>query len=290
MKDLMWIDKDDFEKPDLTEPLELIGQLKELGMAGIFWKNVVGKYGEVGAGAYKGEFKDTSYGYLGNEIFLQRSKGIGIPPADKALEYGVSGPNLRGSGVDFDLRHDGRDALVDPALTEVVDQVLLEHVPDCTLRVGSAVVERDLMELAARHFGTTQNEAHLRAIAMGQYELVLGVQTGDSWGHLRGCLEHVLDVAVSRFLAVARDLVGQRQAAGQARCVGEDVEIVVEMRDEHPFVGVQVIYDHDTLVEHVDHDVCDRRLVRLVQDGDVAFGQIEVTLLDVVDHPPGRAH
>ena len=41
---------------------------------------------------------------LGNEIFMQRNKGIGIIPADKALAYGVSGPNLRASGVAFDLR------------------------------------------------------------------------------------------------------------------------------------------------------------------------------------------
>jgi len=40
----------------------------------------------------------------GNEIFYERTKGIGIIPADKAMEYGVSGPNLRASGVDFDLR------------------------------------------------------------------------------------------------------------------------------------------------------------------------------------------
>jgi NADH-quinone oxidoreductase subunit D len=41
---------------------------------------------------------------VGNEIFLQRTKGIGIIPADKALAFGVSGPNLRASGVAFDLR------------------------------------------------------------------------------------------------------------------------------------------------------------------------------------------
>ena len=40
----------------------------------------------------------------GNEIFQARTKGVAIVPADKALEYGVSGPNLRASGVAFDLR------------------------------------------------------------------------------------------------------------------------------------------------------------------------------------------
>lgn len=44
---------------------------------------------------------------LGNEIFVQRTRGVGIIPADKALEYGVSGPNLRASGVGFDLRQTG---------------------------------------------------------------------------------------------------------------------------------------------------------------------------------------
>lgn len=40
----------------------------------------------------------------GNEVLLARTKGVGVLPAEVALAYGVSGPNLRASGVDFDLR------------------------------------------------------------------------------------------------------------------------------------------------------------------------------------------
>ncbi|CAN5689602.1 NADH-quinone oxidoreductase subunit D [soil metagenome] len=40
----------------------------------------------------------------GNEIILARTKGIGVIPADVAASYGLSGPNLRASGVGFDLR------------------------------------------------------------------------------------------------------------------------------------------------------------------------------------------
>ena len=40
----------------------------------------------------------------GNELIQARTVGIGVIPADKALEYGLSGPNLRASGVAYDLR------------------------------------------------------------------------------------------------------------------------------------------------------------------------------------------
>jgi NADH-quinone oxidoreductase subunit D len=40
----------------------------------------------------------------GNEIILARTKGIGVLPPEVAVAYGVSGPNLRASGVAFDLR------------------------------------------------------------------------------------------------------------------------------------------------------------------------------------------
>ncbi len=43
---------------------------------------------------------------LGNEIFEQRTRGVGIIPAEVAQLYGLSGANLRASGVDWDLRRD----------------------------------------------------------------------------------------------------------------------------------------------------------------------------------------
>jgi NADH-quinone oxidoreductase subunit D len=43
---------------------------------------------------------------LGNEIFAARTRGVGVIPADIALSYGMSGANLRATGVDWDLRRD----------------------------------------------------------------------------------------------------------------------------------------------------------------------------------------
>ena len=42
----------------------------------------------------------------GNEIFQARTRGIGVIPADVAQAFGLSGANLRASGVDWDLRRD----------------------------------------------------------------------------------------------------------------------------------------------------------------------------------------
>ena len=40
----------------------------------------------------------------GNPIFIERTADVGIIPADVGVSYGVTGPSLRGSGVDYDLR------------------------------------------------------------------------------------------------------------------------------------------------------------------------------------------
>ncbi len=43
---------------------------------------------------------------IGNEIFQARTRGVGAIPGEIAQAYGLSGANLRASGVDYDLRRD----------------------------------------------------------------------------------------------------------------------------------------------------------------------------------------
>ena len=43
---------------------------------------------------------------VGNEIFEERMRGIGVIPAEVGLSYGLSGANIRASGVDWDIRRD----------------------------------------------------------------------------------------------------------------------------------------------------------------------------------------
>ncbi len=39
-----------------------------------------------------------------NQIFIDRTANVGILPAETAINYGITGPNLRASGVKWDLR------------------------------------------------------------------------------------------------------------------------------------------------------------------------------------------
>ncbi|MDP9271131.1 MAG: NADH-quinone oxidoreductase subunit D [Chloroflexota bacterium] len=57
-----------------------------------------------------------------NEIFKARTKGMGILPAERAIAYGVTGPNLRASGVPFDIRKAHPYSIYDELEFEVVTQ------------------------------------------------------------------------------------------------------------------------------------------------------------------------
>ncbi|RIK87283.1 MAG: NADH-quinone oxidoreductase subunit D [Planctomycetota bacterium] len=58
-----------------------------------------------------------------NAIFIKRTAGVGVMPAAQAIDFGTSGPVLRGSGVDHDLRRDGEEiytAMYDGYAFEVI--------------------------------------------------------------------------------------------------------------------------------------------------------------------------
>ncbi len=48
-----------------------------------------------------------------NKIFIERTANVGVLPPDVAVSYGCSGPMLRGSGVDWDLRRDDPYSIYD---------------------------------------------------------------------------------------------------------------------------------------------------------------------------------
>ena len=47
---------------------------------------------------------DTETLLTRNRIFVDRTKDVGIISKEDAIDYGLTGPNLRGSGVDYDVR------------------------------------------------------------------------------------------------------------------------------------------------------------------------------------------
>lgn len=51
-----------------------------------------------------------------NHIFIKRTAGLGVMNREMAIDYGCTGPVLRGSGVDYDLRRDG-----DPIYTRMYE-------------------------------------------------------------------------------------------------------------------------------------------------------------------------
>ncbi|NUN08609.1 MAG: NADH-quinone oxidoreductase subunit D [Ignavibacteriaceae bacterium] len=48
-----------------------------------------------------------------NKIFIERTANVGILPLETAINYGVTGPNLRASGLKWDLRRDDPYSIYD---------------------------------------------------------------------------------------------------------------------------------------------------------------------------------
>ena len=53
---------------------------------------------------FKGKIDELDNLLTRNKIFVDRNKGIGIISREDAIDFGLTGPNLRGSGVEYDIR------------------------------------------------------------------------------------------------------------------------------------------------------------------------------------------
>jgi NADH-quinone oxidoreductase subunit D len=73
------------------------------------WLNGAGRFalaagGEYGYGGLPTLLEECDRLLTGNSIFLFRTQGVGFISAEDAINYGLSGPMLRGSGVQVDVR------------------------------------------------------------------------------------------------------------------------------------------------------------------------------------------
>ncbi len=77
-----------------------------------------------------------------NRIFVQRTANVGVLPAKVALNYGASGPVLRGSGVKWDLRKNDPYSIYDRFDFDIpVGQGEMGTLGDCWDRYNVRVLE-----------------------------------------------------------------------------------------------------------------------------------------------------
>lgn len=124
-----------------------------------------------------------------NEIFLARTKGIGVVTAAQAKAYALTGPNLRASGVDYDMRRDAPYCLYDRFKLDVPVQT----AGDCHARYVQRMQEVDAMYklIGDIHEALLQTEP---GATMGKVPKLLKVPAGEAYAQtenpkgIMGCL------------------------------------------------------------------------------------------------------
>ena len=65
---------------------------------------------------------DYDHLFFRNQVFVQRARGVGVLTREKALKWSVTGPNLRATGLAFDVRRDDPYLVYDELDFEVVTE------------------------------------------------------------------------------------------------------------------------------------------------------------------------
>jgi NADH-quinone oxidoreductase subunit D len=88
----------------------------------------------------------------GNEIFLARIKGVGKYDAETAINYGLSGANLRSTGVKWDLRKDQPYSLYDRFDFDVITHPDGDCYSRYVVRMGEIEQSIRILEQAVEQF------------------------------------------------------------------------------------------------------------------------------------------
>lgn len=80
----------------------------------------------------KPKLEDLKNLLISNKIFIDRTANVGVLPMDLAINYGVTGPMLRGSGLRFDLRRvDGYSVYPDLDFEVPIGEGSMGTLGDC---------------------------------------------------------------------------------------------------------------------------------------------------------------
>jgi NADH-quinone oxidoreductase subunit D len=91
----------------------------------------------------------------GNEIFIARVKGVGTYDAETAIQYGLSGANLRSAGVNWDLRKDQPYGIYDRFKFEVPVGTVGDCLDRYKLRVEEMRQSLHILQQAVDQFPET---------------------------------------------------------------------------------------------------------------------------------------
>jgi NADH-quinone oxidoreductase subunit D len=88
----------------------------------------------------------------GNEIFLNRTKNIGTYSKEDAIHYSLSGPNLRSTGVKWDLRKDEPYSIYDRFDFDIVTREEGDALARYYVRMGEIEESLKIIEQAVQQF------------------------------------------------------------------------------------------------------------------------------------------
>lgn len=114
----------------------------------------------------KPKLKDTEDLLIGNKIFIERTANVGVLSRDLAINYGITGPMLRASGLRFDLRKiDGYSVYPELDFEVPIGEGKLGTVGDCWDRnwvryqecwESIKIIEQCVVQLTADHKRTQE--------------------------------------------------------------------------------------------------------------------------------------